>query len=297
MSADPATLLFTPVGAVGNPARNGHRDVRAEKENDRSNARARFFGPHGRLFGIFDEPAMPSDRGVVLCYPHGADYDSAFRSFRILGTRLSRAGFHVLRFDYLGTGDSWGDTEDGSIGQWTEDTVAAINELRASCAVRQVAVVGLRLGATVATLAAAECGTVDQLVAWAPVFEGREYLAALRAQHQQWLKDERRSGRAKLAADDDLLGCRLTPSIRSDLENLNLLSLSRLPAPSVYVINQEPSADRPEFTTWLRARGASVDADLIEGPTIWSRTPSMPEASVPNRSLQMIVNWIAGASR
>ena len=297
MSADPATLFFTPVRAVGNPARNGHSDGRATTGDDRRGARARFFGPHARLFGIFDEPAIPSDRGVVLCYPHGADYDSAFRSFRILGTRLSRAGFHVLRFDYMGTGDSWGDTEDGSIGQWTEDTVAAIRELRTSCDVGQVAVVGLRLGATVAALAAAECGGVDQLVAWAPVYEGREYLAALRAQHQRWLKDEKRSGRARLAADDDLLGYRLTPSMTSDLESLNLLSLSKLPAPSVYVVNQEPSADRPEFTTWLRARGASVDADLVEGPTIWSRTPSMPEASVPNRSLQMIVNWIAGASR
>jgi pimeloyl-ACP methyl ester carboxylesterase len=297
VSADPATLFFTPVRAVGNPARNGHSEVRATTGDDGRGARARFFGPHGRLFGIFDEPAIPSDRGVVLCYPHGADYDSAFRSFRILGTRLSRAGFHVLRFDYMGTGDSWGDTEDGSIGQWTEDTVAAIRELRTSCDLRQVAVVGLRLGATVATLAAAECGGVDQLVAWAPVYEGREYLAALRARHQQWLKDEKRSGRARLAADDDLLGYRLTPSMTGDLEKLNLLSLSKLPAPSVYVVNQEPSADRPEFTTWLRARGASVDADLVEGPPIWSRTPSMPEASVPNRSLQMIVNWIAGASR
>jgi pimeloyl-ACP methyl ester carboxylesterase len=297
MSADPATLFFTPVHAVGNPARNGHSDVRAKNGDDRRGARARFFGPHGRLFGIFDEPAMPSDRGVVLCYPHGADYDSAFRSFRILATRLSRAGFHVLRFDYLGTGDSLGDTEDGSLGQWTEDTVIAIHELRASCDLRQVSVVGLRLGATVATLAAAESGAVDQLVVWAPVFEGREYLAASRAQHQQWLKDERRSGRAKLAADDDLLGYRLTPSIRSDLENLNLLSLSKLPAQSVYVVNQDPSADRPEFTAWLRARGVSVDTDLIDGPTIWSRTPSMPEATVPNRSLQMIANWIAGTSR
>ena len=297
MSADPATVLFAPVHAVPNPARNGHCDVRARIGDDQKGARARYFGPHRRLFGIFDEPDISSDRGVVLCYPQGADYDSAFRSFRILGTRLTRAGFHVLRFDYLGTGDSWGDIEDASIGQWTEDTVAAIHELRTSCGLRQVAVVGLRLGATVAALAAAECGAVDQLVAWAPVFEGREYLSALRAQHQQWLKDERRRGRAKSAADDDLLGYRLTPSIRRDLENLSLLSLSKLPAPSVYVVNHEPSANRPEFTAWLRARGASVDADVIDAPTIWSRSPTMPEASVPNRSLQMIVNWIAGASR
>ncbi len=297
MSAEPATVLFTSGDAVANPAPIGHGHLCVTNTDSQESARARYFGPDRRLFGIFDEPATPSDRGVVLCYPHGADYDSAFRSFRILGTRFSRAGFHVLRFDYLGTGDSWGDTEDASIGQWTADTVAAIHELRTSRNLRQVAVVGLRLGATIAAFAAADCGAVDQLVAWAPVLEGRDYLAVLRARHQLWLKDERRSGRGRSGTDDELLGYRITPSIESDLENLSLSSISKLPAPSVYLLNQEASADPPEFASWLRAGGANLDADVTDGPTIWSRTPSMPEAAVPNRSLQMIVNWVAGASR
>jgi uncharacterized protein len=295
MSADRATLPFPPVHAVPNPAIDGHSDVVARNGDDRSGARARYFGPQLRLFGIFDEPASPSDRGVVLCYPHGPDYDSAFRSFRILATRLSRAGFHVLRFDYWGTGDSLGDIENASIDQWTADTVAAVHELRTSCDLRRVAVVGLRLGATVASIAATECGAVDRLVAWEPVLDGREYVAGLRGLHQQWLKDERRYGRARFAADDDLLDCNLTPTIQSELENLSLLSLSEPPAPFVYVVKQEQSADRAEFTTWLRALGANVDADIVDGPTIWSRTRSMPEATVPNRSLQLIVNWLAGA--
>jgi len=297
VNAEPATLLFTSGDAVANPALNGNGQLRVANAGSRESARARYFGPDRRLFGIFDEPATPSDRGVVLCYPHGADYESAFRSFRILGTRFSRAGFHVLRFDYLGTGDSWGDTEDASIGQWTADTVSAINELRTSRHLREVAVVGLRLGATIAAFAAADSGAVDQLVAWAPVVEGRDYLAALRARHQLWLKDERRSGRGRFDDDDDLLGYRITPSIECDLENLSLSSVSKLPARSVYLLNQEASADPPEFASWLRASGVNVDTDVTDGPTIWSRTPWMPEATVPNRSLQMIVNWVAGASR
>lgn len=297
MSADPTSFLYSPMHTVANPARNGHFDVAAGNVAAGKRSRARYFGPHRRLFGIVDEPETPSDRGVVLCYPHGGDYDSAFRSFRILGTRLSRAGFHVLRFDYSGTGDSSGDIEDTAIEQWTEDTVAAIHELRTSCDLREVAVVGLRIGASVAALAGADCGAVDRLVAWQPVFDGREYIAGLRMLHQRWLKDERRSGRGKFAADDDLLGYRLTPTMRNDLENLGLSSLSKLPAPFVYVLSQAPSDDGDDLTTWLRVRGANVDADLIDGPTIWSRTPLMPEAPVPNRSLQMIVNWIAGATR
>lgn len=102
---------------------------------NRTCMRAYFFGPPSkRLFGVLDEPAIggASELGVVLCYPRGADYDSAFRSFRIPATRLAPAVCHVLRFDYLGTGDSAGDVDDASIPRWTADVVTAVGELRRS---------------------------------------------------------------------------------------------------------------------------------------------------------------------
>jgi pimeloyl-ACP methyl ester carboxylesterase len=259
-----------------------------------------FFGPPAkRLFGVFDEPASggASELGVVLCYPHGADYDTAFRSFRILGTRLARAGFHVLRFDYLGTGDSSGGVDDASIAQWIADIVTAVHELRTSRELREVSLVGLRLGATLAALAAAECQRVNRLVLWEPVIDGREYLAAQRALHRGWVKDELRNGRGALEAEDDLLGYRLTERLRQDLENLSLWSLAQAPAPYLHVVDQEPSAEHQRLGEWLRGKGARVETACVEGPAVWSRTPAMEEARVPSGVLQAIVTRLAGASR
>src|SRR5256885_16263297 len=87
-----------------------------------------YFGPAtARLFGLHDAPRTDAGRegSVVLCYPYGRDYMSAFRAYRTLALRLARAGFHVLRFDYRGTGDSAGDIGGASLQQGMDDIVAA----------------------------------------------------------------------------------------------------------------------------------------------------------------------------
>jgi pimeloyl-ACP methyl ester carboxylesterase len=261
--------------------------------------RVGFFGPPSRrLFGVFEPAACEgSDLGVVLCYPHGADYESAFRVFRILGTRLARAGFQVLRFDYLGTGDSSGDVEDVSVAQWTTDVISAVDELRRTHELREVSLVGLRLGATLAALAAAECQRVDRVVLWEPVIDGREYVASQRALHRAWVDDEVRNGRVAPGTDDDLLGYRLPERLRRDLESVSLWSLEKAPAPYLHVVSQKPSPEHERLSEWLRGKGARVETDCIEGPIVWSRTPAMDEARVPSGVLQAIVTRLAGAAR
>jgi pimeloyl-ACP methyl ester carboxylesterase len=271
---------------------------RLVKVRSASPERATFFGPQRRLFGVFDDcaAAASSQRGVVLCYPQGADYDSAFRAFRVLAARLARAGFHVLRFDYLGTGDSWGAAQDASVEQWTSDVHCAIDELRMSRGVSDVSVVGLRFGAALAALAAA-AGGVDRVVLWEPVTDGAAYLAAQRALHESWMREERRNGRSAPAGDDEILGYEMPDSLRRGIERIDVASLARIERTPVHVVTQGASPAPHELVSRLAAAGAQVDAEAVEGPMVWSRTPLMPEATVPTRVLQAIVSWLEGASR
>jgi pimeloyl-ACP methyl ester carboxylesterase len=262
--------------------------------------RARYFGPPARrLFGVFDEPppGRSSELGAVLCYPHGADYDSAFRSLRLLAVRLAKAGVQVLRFDYLGTGDSAGDVEDASVAEWTDNIVTALHELRTAHELREVALVGVRVGATLAALAAAESQVVDRVVLWEPVVDGGEYVRTLRALHRGWLEEEVREGRDPLSAEDDALGYRLTDRLRADLESLSLLALQKAPAPSVHIVTQAASSTHERLSERLRALGALVETDSVEGPAVWSRTPSMDETLVSNAVVQTIVARVMGTPR
>jgi pimeloyl-ACP methyl ester carboxylesterase len=109
-------------------------------------------------------------RAAVICNPVGAEYVYAHRSLRHLASRLAQRGFHVLRFDYYGTGDSAGNDADASIDAMQEDVEFAIEAARDIAGVNRVTLIGLRLGAAIASRAAArQPDEVESLVLWDPL--------------------------------------------------------------------------------------------------------------------------------
>ena len=135
-----------------------------------------------RLFGLY-EPAVATrgkPRAAVLCYPWGMEYIYAHRSMRQLASRLSAAGFHTLRFDYFGTGDSSGEADQADLGGSNADVEAAMEALRDIAGTPRVALVGLRVGANIAVeVAARHASEVEALVLWDPIMSGEQYVQTL----------------------------------------------------------------------------------------------------------------------
>jgi dienelactone hydrolase len=136
------------------------------------------------LFGWLHLPpeSSRSARGIVICKPFGYEAICAHGSIRAFADACASAGAAVLRFDYSGTGDSSGsDSDADEIGQWCDDIRAAVKALRHACNVGRVGLLGMRLGALLAALVAAEDSYVEDIIAVAPVVNGRRYLRELRA--------------------------------------------------------------------------------------------------------------------
>ena len=143
-----------------------------------------FFGTRGReLYGVFHAAVCPghAGRGVVFCNPLPHEAIAAHRAYRLLADSLARERVHCLRFDYLATGDSVGESQDMNVAAHTEDIGAAINELKAFSGVRAVYLVGLRIGALLALQAAKSRDDVAGVIAWEPVLHGPAYRSELMA--------------------------------------------------------------------------------------------------------------------
>ena len=120
--------------------------------------------------------------GVVICPPLGYEAVCAHRALRQLAIDCAAAGVATLRLAYHGTGDSDGDDAmPARVATWRDDVGLAIDALCAAAGVTKVVLVGVRLGATLATVVAAERDDVDGVVAIAPVTSGRAFARELRA--------------------------------------------------------------------------------------------------------------------
>ena len=207
--------------------------------------RALYFdsGAH-RLFGWLHRPSdgLKADVGVVLCQPFGYEAICAHRGIRAFAESVAAAGMAALRFDYLGAGDSPDiDPEADQLQIWTQDILAAAEELRRRTGVRHVCLLGFRLGALLATLAASQSNAFSGLVAVSPIATGRRYLRELRTTRMAASlgvdSSEIPTGKQDAqVAGMEVSGFTLSAATLASLAKMDLTTLQSPPLPPMLII-------------------------------------------------------------
>lgn len=243
-----------------------------------------YFGRSDRqLYGVHHPPRGRSRRrkAVLLCYPFGFEYMRAHRAFRQLANLLSRGGAHVLRFDYYGTGDSAGAGTDATLEQWLSDVGSAADELQANAGTDSVDVVGLRLGASIAALAARSREDVDRLVLWDPVVEGRAYVEEL--------------GVPAAAGTPDVTGVTgfpLTGELAEEIAGIDLLAADYTnPSRLDLLVSEERAPYRELVRRWAEGN-LPYGHRHIPSQSDWSEGDEFGSALLPQDMIQGIVETV-----
>jgi uncharacterized protein len=255
------------------------------------------FGPADRrLFGCLHLPrATPRDRGVVLCHPFGHEAIQFHRALGQLAQLLAGAGFAVLRFDAFGCGDSAGRSDELRLAGWLDDIARAVDELRArQPAVQGIDLAGLRLGGTLAAVAAARRGDVGRLVLWDPVPSGREHLAELVDRHRQLVRKAHVLPTAgdRSLGERQLLGFTLAQELLDELRALDPSAITRRPAERVLLALSHPDADPSALRERLTALGSPCDEQRQPMPELWGIEEDFGKQLVPFALLLEIVKWM-----
>jgi pimeloyl-ACP methyl ester carboxylesterase len=253
-----------------------------------------FFGSGARrLFGIYfaAHPAAAgrSSRAVVLCYPWGSEYQYAHRSMRHLASSLSAAGIHVLRFDYFGTGDSFGEAHEAGLADWTSDIETAIEELQDTTGVTRVGLVGLRLGATLAAqVAAKKPQQVDRLVLWDPVVWGETYLQEL------WQTSEQTPARAAPHGGREIQGFPITDDLSKELLCVDLpASLAGFRGRALVIVSSRGSLDERLRSLQTTHSSGPLAVEEVESPPVWHPERGLGVGAIPVALVQRIVEWLS----
>jgi hypothetical protein len=271
------------------------------------------------LFGCYLPPAGAAarDHGVLVCSPIAQEYVRAHWAVRQLSSALSRAGFHVFRFDYSAVGDSALPTSEATVARWREDVELAAEELRDNAGVRTLSLVGLRLGAALAVGAVTRLRARD-VVLWDPVVSGKRYLEELGGMHASLLKDPRRFAfslgdeyRLRLApllpslsgptrsGSDELLGFAFPRVLRKEIAALDLPRAAAgaakpPPGRTVMVLSE----DRDEYRELEQAlRGAGHRLDVMRASTRgrWGELEEIENALLPGDVPRLVAGALGGA--
>jgi len=139
-------------------------------------------------FKIFRASAFPSREEqdvVVICAPLGEEAKASFMALNEFSQRLWEKHWAVVRFDYSGTGDSEGASMDTGPDDWLRDAETVLEDLQRTTRIRSTILMGLRLGANVASTLANSLASQRKpsgLVLWEPILDLEKY-----TRHLKWI--------------------------------------------------------------------------------------------------------------
>lgn len=249
-----------------------------------------FTDPVRPRFGWLHRPSTSANGvGLIVVPPFGYEAICAQRCLRHLAEDAARTGLVAVRVDLDGTGNSAGDDLDPDrLDGWLASIDDACELARGAGADRLV-LVGIRLGATLATLTAARRNDIAGLVAIAAVPRGKALLREARVL-QMALGLVSPPGEV---TDDtqELVGFALTAQTREALAATDLLALTRSPAPAVLLLDRDDLAANDAWAEHLASLGVQVDHERLPGYAEMMLDPH--RAQVPQAIIDATVRFAA----
>jgi amino acid adenylation domain-containing protein len=290
-----AALPSSAAGRGPAPATPGARADAARAE------RAFFFGSAGRrMFGMHHASSLASSgRAILVAPPLLQEGVVCQRALWTLCESVAAHGGQAMRFDWYGSGDSAGGSDEVTLAGLQLDLRAATLRLPRD-GVQPVRVLAFRSACLPVLAAAVEGAQPVDLVLWDPVVRGGPLVDEWRRQHRAQLTGGTRYPHAVRGdrGDAELLGFDVAPGFiealaQSDFRARALPSGSRL-----WVVTWPGEApDVDAFIATQRAAGIALEEAVLHAPDrpAWHDDRALENQVFPRRSVGEVASLLAGA--
>lgn len=261
-----------------------------------------FVGEHdARRFYLHIRPTDRTPRaGLVFVAPWAEEMNKSRRMVNLAAREFAERGVSVLLIDLAGTGDSALDFSDATWDLWLDD-IRQAHQWLSRAINAPVGLWGLRLGALLATSAAAHLESVANLLLWQPVISGKTHLTQFlrlklaadalangNGQSTQHWMDQLTQGH-----DVEVAGYTVPPALALPMAQARLELPARFRAPVAWIEispNDPPTvlpASAPVMERW-REQGVPLCASALTGPAFWQTQEIEVCASLPAVSLSFL---------
>ncbi len=246
-----------------------------------------FFGPpDSPLFGVLHLPADNRIRGgVLICGSLGKEGTDSAALHRTLADGLAGRGFAVLRFDYLGQGDSaHGQLRDDAVVNWVTSVGHALDYLSLIGAETTTAI-GVRAGCLILQEHLRHSRRVDRVVYLDPAGTGRRYLREHTALFRLTVGEN-----AGTPGEVTVIGGRFTDPAAAEFAALRMNAdpVNAFGVGKVLVVGRPAETDKHLCAL---ASGRGVESMTADGLPECAR-PRMFLAPIPFTAIEAITDWI-----
>jgi alpha/beta superfamily hydrolase len=200
--------------------------------------------PERRLFTVFRAARGTARAALVLCPPFFHEQFLSYRLLSLVAARLAERGIASLRFDYYGSGDSWGDERAFTLDGACADAGTALAEVTRRVPGVPLVAFGARAGAWPAARLARQHRL--PLWLWQPLTDGRAWLDELVAMDARERASRLRYpfiGTQPKAADPErLLASYCPPALRAQIAAERLDDLLGDGLSDLHVVDDERAA-------------------------------------------------------
>ena len=246
-------------------------------------------------FGNPGEPSLgflhlPDDGNVtgavVLCPPLGYDHVLSYRAMRFVAQELAARGLAALRFDYVGEGDSVGESGvEVAPERWMASIARAVEYLRES-GTPNVALLGLGIGALLAN-EAAHAVDVTALALWDPELSGRRWLRRQRSLYELTV------GGRESSDTNALLYLTLHPRAAAWLSAREITPATLPVGIDSLVVGRRALAEHPATLTLTNSLPARVEYRSVTGQEELLEVAPGSDAVIPEETIVGIAEWLA----
>jgi hypothetical protein len=248
-----------------------------------------FFGPSDSpLFGAVHLPVDNQIRGgVLICGSLGKEGMDSVRLQRVLADSLAHRGFGVLRFDYLGLGDSaYAQVRDDAVANWVASVGHALDYLTLIGAESATAI-GIRAGCLILNEYLAQSHTVNRVVYLDPYGTGRRYLREHTTLFRLSVGED-----APAPGEVSIIGGRLSDHAAAEFAALRMGAnpVSAHGVDNVLLVGRPAETDK-RVTALSSAEG--VDSIITGGLPECAHPLPIP-LPIPFTAVDSIIDWIDG---
>jgi hypothetical protein len=250
-----------------------------------------FFGPSDSpLFGVVHLPVDNQIRGgILICGSLGKEGMDSVRLQRVLADSLARRGFGVLRFDYLGLGDSaYAQGRDDAVADWVASVGHALDYLTLIGAESATAI-GIRAGCLILNEYLAQSHSVNRVVYLDPYGTGRRYLREHTTLYRVSVGED-----AATPGEVSIFGGRLSDHAAAEFAALRMGAnpVSSHGVDNVLLVGRPAETDK-RVTALASAEG--VDSIITGGLPECAR-PRDVLVPIPFSAVDSIIEWIDGSA-